>query len=266
MPSLRGILILVTLAGAGVFAASVFLAPIDSGTQMPPEASLPPLEIQEFDDSPVVSITSPKPESKPSHREDIGQATPSFSLNIAAMKNRSREPIPGAQVRYRQVGSEDWTTRRAKTNGKIEITMLSGGTWEIQVACPGFFPSEVQTTSIPREDTPLEFHLLKAAHVEGTIAGVDGSRVNFGLVRFTNQETGEVKTMKPSPRGSFLSPPLKGGAWTVDWVEQPNGIADARLAALVAVAPGERRKVEMQIFRTGMTAPSGTAAGTRIVK
>lgn len=52
----------------------------------------------------------------------------------------------------------------------------------------------------------------------------------------------------------------------MDWVEQPNGIADTRLVALVAVAPGERRKVAMQIFRTGMTAPSGTAAGTRIVK
>ena len=267
MPGLRGALVLVLLLGAGVFVASVFFDPVDDGGFEPPEVELATTGRQEFDDNPVaVGSFDPDPQIQTGDREDIADTAPTFSLDVAAMEYRSREPIPGAQVRYRRVGTEEWTTRKTKVNGQLEIARLAGGSWEIQVACPGYFPSEIQQAAIPRTGSPIEFELLKAGHVEGTISGVDGSRVNFGLIRFVNQETGESKSVKPSSRGSFLSPPLKGGAWTVDWVEQPNSLPDSRLPVVLGLAPGERRKIEIQIFREGMKIPPGAEVGTRVLK
>lgn len=175
----------------------------------------------------------------------------SFSTIKVTVIDDHGMPVEDALVSFisqRENGPAAHSWGRSDRFGKFSSTPLFSGKYQVRVQHRQYFITTSEPIDLPSEtQTLVELRLSPAAFVSGLIHTASGRGVVHGELKLTDLNSGESIRVKVENMGTFRSPPLNPGYWSLSWAETVGGTPDATMRFALPLEHRQEREFRVVV-------------------
>ncbi|MDA0667632.1 MAG: carboxypeptidase-like regulatory domain-containing protein [Planctomycetota bacterium] len=175
----------------------------------------------------------------------------SFSTIEVRVVDDRGNPVGGAMVYFLSKLEKGYAVRANGTTndlGNFISPNLFDGKYEIRVNHDQYFIAFTDPIELPgASPTKIEVQLSPASFVSGLIHTASGLEVAHGEIRLTDLNSGESYPVEFLKMGTFRSPPLDPGYWSLSWSETVGGAPTASMRFALPLEHKQEREVHIVI-------------------
>lgn len=191
----------------------------------------------------------------------------SFSnIEVRVVDDRGN-PVEDARVYFLSKLEKGYAVRANGPTDDLGLFIspsLFDGKYEVRVNHRQYFVTFTDPVELPSTSpTKIEVQLSPASHVSGLIHTASGREVVHGEIRLTDLNSGESYPVDIYKMGTFRSPPLDPGYWSLSWSETVGGTPTASMRFALPLEHKQEREFRIVIPSNDPDAQSVYEVGIR---
>ena len=175
----------------------------------------------------------------------------SFSTIEVTVVDENGQAVQGARVYFLSKLKKGYAARAGGSTdalGKFTSPPLFREKYEVRVNHADYFTTYADPIALPSEvQSRLEIRVSPASYISGLIHTAAGNSVVHGQILFTDLDSGNVVKGEIRQLGTFRSPPLDTGNWSLSWSSTPGATPEPSMRFALPLEPRQEREFRIVV-------------------